>query len=561
MIAEVVSPVRRSDSAAPRFPLEIDCSGPSQFRAAVSLVARAVLIGLLSVLCPTIARGQDFTRPSSSGLFRNARQPSAGFGMGSPLPYPGDAERRALGGPTDRPKTSELGGALPTGDPSTSEADSTKPVDTSAETLRAFREAGAGAVDPSGYVRKAPQGRVNFRIGAMNFRVGAGLSSQFSDNIFGSASDRESDLITTPIFYLTGQWKISRFNDLSLRVGAGYSFYLAHPELNSFAPTLELEPGTDFALKMRVGKVNFSLYERPVFAHESLLDLTVRSGLFYTSFQNSAGFRAFWEVNSTVDIQGGYEHTDSIPLTKQSAGQSSESSGQKQADQNSLSFLSQSMDSIFASITFRLTDSASMGLDGATSWVKYRGGFQNDGVTSHLGVYIGTRLTHYISARAAMGYQVSTFGTNGSNQDSSGASGAYGNLQLTHQVNRFVSHAFSIGRETALGTTTNTVGSTFVHEAITLNIFRAVPVNIGVFYDVQDESGPSGQSIAQWGCDLSCSYGYQINRRLRMDAYYQFQMARRSGGGTDPIEVTDQTRRGSETFYQNRIGINFVYAF
>lgn len=475
------------------------------------------------------AGAQDLTRPSSFSVLRGESRGSQSLGASQQYQFLGPETRNQenLQDPTEPEPFLDENQAI----------------------IDAVKEAGRDAVAPSGYVRSAPKEHYNFRVGPVFFRFGAGLRFEFNDNIDNASDDRESDLITTPQVYLNGHWPITKFNDLSLRVGFGYSAYLAHPELNSASQTFELAPGTEIAFKIKIKNVYVNFYERPSVGQDSSSLLTLGSGLLYTSFTNSMGVGIFWDLND-LRIQGGYQRTDSIPLSSQS------SSGSADTD---VGFLRRGVDSLFASATFRVTDETSLGVEGGASRITYGGDVQNDGLSYHVGSFAQTRLTKNLSFRVGAGAQIMTFDSGGRNQDSSDAQSPYVNLAVDHRINRFLRHSLSLGYETALGTTTNSVQTTYLNEQLTIEVNQSLTLSANAFYEIGEESGgPFADSIQRFGFGIFT--GYSLSKKLRMDVFYQF-VARNGGGGDNQnarIEGVDAT---AGDYYQNRVGVNFTYAF
>ncbi len=406
-------------------------------------------------------------------------------------------------------------------------------------------------------------------MGPILFRLGASLGFEFSDNIDNSSTDPQSDLITNGHIYLNGHWAVTKINDLNLRLGIGYTSYLANPELNSVSQTAELTPGTEIAFKMKIGEVFLSFFERPTLGQDNSNDLTLRSGLIYSSFVNVVGVSAFLDLND-VSVQLGYQRTDTIPLTSQSnsvsrSGESAESESRRQeADDATLDSLNRSVDSLSGSITFRLQDDTSAGVQAAISRVTYKESVQNDGFSFNAGVFVGKQLSRFITLRVAAGYQQMLFDSGGSNEDFSNSSSSsipyYYNLELSHRVNRLLTHSLALGYEAALGTTTNSVQRTYVSEQITYDIAKNLALNLNISYEIGEESGGrDAQTLTLFRVGLSC--GYNLTEKLAMSAFYEF-VSRTGGGENEDSEFDNGLVGGTASdYFQNRVGISFSYAF
>jgi hypothetical protein len=436
-----------------------------------------------------------------------------------------------------------------------------------------------------------------FRLGPAFFRVSAGLRVELTDNVDNSSNDAQPDLIVTPAIYMDGHWEISKINDLKLRLGFGYSAYLAHPELNSSTQTLELTPGTEIAFNIKMGNVYVSVSERPQLGQDTANQLTAPSGLLYTTFTNDFDLGVFWDLND-LQIQGGYHRTDTIPLTSQSRSvnrsESSESqSNRREAETTTLDSLNRSVDTASISATLRLGDYTSVGLEGAISKISHRSGSDGDGVSYHAGLFIVHELSRYIDVRLAGGYQMMNFDSADTGEDiavdqeqdrreqesagetdggtgqnrpasrgSTRASAPYFNLEVKHRVNRFVTNSLSVGYEADLGSRTNSIQTTYARDHLTWNITEAVALNVHASFEIGKESGGSSAETLKL-VTFGVATNVQLSRRLQMGLYYEF--VSRTGGGND--ERGDQSRSdelaegGVGDYISNRLGINLSYEF
>lgn len=515
---------------------------------------------------PTM-NAQNLIRPSSSGTFGGGAT-DRGIQGRYATPFLGpqnleSAARPPRGGATTFPATQQnLDEPLPSqGAASLFTGTEQSRSDTASET--AAREASGPR-----YLLGEQKEPHNFRLGPIFFRLGASGGIEYCDNIDNSSTDRRSDLITNGTIFLNASWALTKINDLNLNVGFGYTSYLANPELNTTSQTLELVPGTELTFKMKIGEVYLNFYERPSLGQDTSNELTLRSGLIYSSFQNDAGVTAFLDLNDVI-VQATYNRSDTIPLTSEtnSVNRSGSSTDQQDADNATIDSLNRSVDTLSTAVTFRLRDDTSAGIEAAASRISYQEEGQNDGFSYNAGVFVGKQLTQYITLRVAGGYQFSSFDSGGMdnavegpNSEGGKSSQPYCNLELRHRVNRYLSHTLAIGYETDLGTSSDTVQTTYISDTITYQISKDVGINLDLSYEIGEESGgQEAHSLELFRATVS--FGYTLTRKLSMSAYYEF--VTRSGGG----EVAGSAFTGgindgtAGDYYQNRIGINFSYAF
>jgi hypothetical protein len=269
-----------------------------------------------------------------------------------------------------------------------------------------------------------------------------------------------------------------------------------------------------------------------------------------------------WDLDA-VQIQGTYQRTDTIPFGSSTATDSTQS---QQANQDLVNSLRNSIDTVNASATVRLSDSTSAGLEGSFSAVKYHETTRNNGISYYGGAFIGSQLTNYISLRISGGYQIMDFdsGGTGTVQGSSRTETPYFELAITHHLNPYFWHTFSAGHDAGLGTTTNSVTSTNISETVTWKISRRLTLDILAYYQLGKESGVAspqfsgvpGQSPRLFG--LTVSTGINLSQKLRMGVFYGFTQ-RTGAGNTNSNSGTSAVTGGN--YYENRVGINFSYAF
>jgi hypothetical protein len=186
--------------------------------------------------------------------------------------------------------------------------------------------------------------------------------------------------------------------------------------------------------------------------------------------------------------------------------------------------------------------------------ITYKGDFQNDGTSFHGGAFVETQVTHSIRLQAAAGYQGLYFDTGGGNEDTSDLNGYYWNVSASHRLNRYISHALSVGHESTLGTNSNFVTTNYIRHHIQWDVVRRVALATDVYADFAEESGGvASQDFTSVGFVISA--GYTLTEHSRLEAFYSYQF-RNARGGDDR---DDQNFAGD--YGQNRVGVNFVYAF
>jgi hypothetical protein len=396
----------------------------------------------------------------------------------------------------------------------------------------------------------------HLKIGYITFSAGAGLGLEFNDNILTSSTNRKADLILDPNFYLMGIWPLSSLNMLSLRVGAGYEYYVFNPSL---APgfTFQITPGTELSLKAKIGDVSLLLYERPSLQQSPQDDPTAPSGILYEEFDNSVGISALWNLRDAT-VQTTYDHTNAIPLDS--------GASQNQASNSfNLQNLRRTLDSLSSSTTFQFRQDFAAGFEGAISSIRYTSGRDN-GVAMHAGVFCEKQLTNYTALRISAGYQTLSFGSGASSGvsvpsaqgDNTNSSTPYGSIIIRNRINRYLRSSFSVGREADVSLISNSVTETYIREEATLKVSRGVDLRAHASYEYCEASDASIGDYSQLSFGLSTTYA--ITRKLSVSLGYEF-INRLGSGGRGTLDSSNNQSIGNEAYVQNRVILNFTYAF
>ena len=111
----------------------------------------------------------------------------------------------------------------------------------------------------------------NVKVGPILFRFGAGLRTEFVDNVNlanGTTVPIESDIILSPQLGIDAAWPVTKLNVLRFHTTLGITQYLNHPDLST--NNLLISPDSELRFDVYLGdfKINlhdqFSLQEDPV---------------------------------------------------------------------------------------------------------------------------------------------------------------------------------------------------------------------------------------------------------------------------------------------------------
>lgn len=420
-------------------------------------------------------------------------------------------------------------------------------------------------------------GRRNLKLGPIN--VGFGLSGmlEYNDNVSRAHEDATSDFIATGLLSINANYQITRNNSLSLTTTVGFDHYFEHPELAPYGGefVLNVLPGSTIAFDVKVGPVNFVIYDRMSVRPATQSDFALDPTEIFGVFQNDAGLAASWAVNSDVTLALNFMRSDAVAL--------------EEVD----SIYDRVMHSITGSLAWSPDHTWTLGLEGGMTWVEYPENYNNDGTLANAGVFFSTPLGRNTFLRVAGGIQefnfdeppafsrtvtaaditttqnqiafvqnqLTTLQNNpvpsvdaetqqtaltsqlsqlnallaqqqatqlnedaefaSNNRDSSDLSDYYYNVTLTNQLSARVSQSLSFGHESALNTTSNYITADYVSYGIGIIAWRGSRLSLSGYYEDADESGGTDkEDLIQKGLDAYISH--QLTSRIRLGVGYHF---------------------------------------
>ncbi len=412
-------------------------------------------------------------------------------------------------------------------------------------------------------------GKRNLKVGPVN--IGFGLSGlvEYNDNVTRAHDNPTSDVIASAFLNINANYQITRNNALSITTTIGFDHYFDHPELAPYGGdfVLNVLPGSTIAFDVKVGPVNFVIYDRmsvrPATQNDFALDATEVFGVF----QNDAGIAASWEVNSEVTLAMNFLRSDAIAL------------------EDRASIFDRVMHSAHGSLAWSPNRTWTLGLEGGMTWVHYPEGYNNDGTLGTVGVFFSTPLgrntflrigggvqefsfdeppsfsrtvsdsdisstqsqitalqselsqTTDATRQSELNSQINTLNSqlaqqqatqqtesnqfNSTNGDGSDLSDYYYNVTLTNQLSARVSQSLSFGHESALNTTSNYITADYVSYGIGIIAWRGSRISLSGYYENAEESGGSlKEDLKQRGLDAYLSH--QLSSRVRLGIGYHF---------------------------------------
>ena len=403
----------------------------------------------------------------------------------------------------------------------------------------------------------------NLLVGPVRFRVGASIGVEYNDNINyaedGTAIIRtpignivltthsEDDLIIHPQITLDAIWPVSQINTLRLDIGLSYAIYLDHSDANTNG--LLVAPGSQIAFDFFIGDFRINVHDRLSVQQDPIAQFAVSNTRDYGRLENYAGLSVLWDLNQIL-LTVGYDHYNYVSTTSQ------------------FDYLNRQAEQISGSASYRVTDTFTLGAEGAAVFTSYDNqDVLSDSTTYSAGGFGEIQLTKNLRARVAGGYQWMDFDRDFvmfnfpplgifSAPDKKHVNDFYVNGVITHQINAAVSQSVSAGHEHQLGINSNAIRLNYVRYTVNWKVIRDTLLTTEFFYEDADDSGgfagfdsetglPSGEHLHRYGGAITV--GYQLTPHVTLGLRYQHT------NKDSDLLLRDYT--------QNRVSLDATYSF
>jgi len=386
----------------------------------------------------------------------------------------------------------------------------------------AVRMSLAGQQAADAQKRSLENPKANLELGPVALRFSTSLQLQATDNVYNSGNDRQSDIYFQPEFNLTGMWRATERNTLSLNLGLGYTAYLNATEYNGFY----VAPDSDLSFNVYVGDVVLNVHDR-FSVLQSVADQPGVTGIGgYNRFENVSGISALWDLNDVL-VSAGYDYDLFVPLED----------GYLDQERGS--------DLMYASASFAINDSTRAGVQLGGGLTSYTGDTYNDNQHVSVGAFGSVQISEYSSLKLSAGYVYYSFDPGGSLPDGETLGAVYGDLSYSQRISALVSHSISVGRSLQPGLFSDLTDVIYVRHQANWNLIRKFSLTTSLSYANVEESVPSPEISNVYG--FGVALGRKLTAHLNGSLSYQFYYRDSNvAGGTYP---------------KNLVTLNLVYAF
>jgi hypothetical protein len=338
----------------------------------------------------------------------------------------------------------------------------------------------------------------NLRMGPVQLRAEADLTIQANDNIGFNKDGRQADIIVTPMGTLHGRYTISDLNALTFDIGIGYQTYLFNSQYNC----LLISPDSQLSFNVFVGDCTINFHDIFSYQQDPTQVGQLSNQVRLSRFQNDAGISAKWDLDDYM-LELDYDHANLWVL------------------ESTFDYLTNQSDTIAPSVTWKLNETISTGLQASVSDTRYEKTFENDNTSESLGPFVKATLSNFLSVSAAAGGFFTQYDQGGSNGDASDVTSYYGNVGVTHQITQYLSESLTAGKEYLPGLTSNYTQRIYANYGDLWNATKEIGVGLNLFWEnLNDSDATFRENSNRYG--LSFNISDALTDHLNVNVGYQF---------------------------------------
>ncbi len=374
-------------------------------------------------------------------------------------------------------------------------------------------------------------GFYNLLWGPVAWRFSSGMRFEYDDNVRQSQKGG-GDLIISPNLNTQMHWPVTQKNSLDASLGAGYSLYATHSELNRFY----LDPGSGLSFNVYVGDCVINLHDRISITESTYQNPIANGNQNFSQLENAAGVSTSWDLNKLV-AQLGYDHNNDISV----------GSGQQVPDTTSENW--------FINAGVRVIPEVTLGVEGGIGLISYgksqSAATQPNAAEWNAGAFCKADISRYITGRFDIGYTVYAPANSGAFTNLNSAANLYFQFSITHQVNQFINYSLSAGRSTDSSFYGQPYDNYFVRWQPNWNIFRKYQLSTPFWWQMGTQL--SNQLYGQGGATDYNQYGIGINLGR--------PITKKLSGSLGYQLVRESSSQSSLNYTANIVSLNFSYQF
>lgn len=372
-------------------------------------------------------------------------------------------------------------------------------------------------------------GYYNLLWGPVAWRFSSGLGLDYNDNVNLQSQNQEGDFIFRPNLDTQIHWPVTLRNSLDVSLGAGYSLYATHTELDQ----LYVNPGSGLSFNIYAGDCVINLHDRITITENAYQNPVAGNNGNYAQLENTAGVTTSWDLNKLL-AQLGYDHANDISL----------GSNQQVPDATSENW--------FLNAGVHFLPQITAGIEGGVGLISFSQSqsapTQPDATQLNAGLFCQAQISEYINGRLDAGYTVYSPANTGAFTNLNSSSSLYFQLSVSHRVNRFINYSLSAGRSTDSSFYGQPYDFYFARLQPNWNFFRKYQLSTPFWWQKGTQFYALGGAAAdynQFGAGINL--GRAITKKLSGTLAYQF--------------VRESSGQSGLNYTVNIVSLNLSYQF
>jgi len=366
----------------------------------------------------------------------------------------------------------------------------------------------------------------NLQLGPVSLRCDANLSANYNDNINVAYTGRESDMYFEPLVNFHLLWNATEINSLTFDMGVGYQAYLDHTGNNGFV--ISPDSASKLQFNIFVGDFKFNVHDIFSLEQDPLTEGQLSNTSQFVRFENTAGVRVDWDLNSDVVLSLGYDHMNYWVFETQ------------------YDYLNNQSDTISPSVSVVVGPTISAGVTSSFSTVRYDQDVQNNYTSVSAGPFVTAQLSDYINLNAGVGVYIADYSQGGLNGDTSNNDTYYANIGVSHRINDVLTQSLTAGRQALPGLTSNFTNQYYAYYTLNwqaLSVFQ-VQTNLS-WQNLEDSNATIRQTSNIYSARLNLTYSLNDHSSLQLGYQYTLKDA-------NPVP---------QGYYQDLVTLGYQYQF
>ncbi|HEX3628039.1 MAG TPA: hypothetical protein VH280_21725 [Verrucomicrobiae bacterium] len=303
-------------------------------------------------------------------------------------------------------------------------------------------------------------------LGPVLYNLGAYSSLTFNDNINGSQTNAESDVLLQTGINLGLEWPATEHSDLRLNTGFGYLHYFRFTSNSGLTVT----PGSALSYALSWNDASVTFYNQASYTRQVTAEAAVANVATQPQFGNTAGLLGEWDPGHFT-FQTSYSHAINL-------------------SDSAHDYLNNSLEQFFGRAGWRFAAKTQAGAEASGSLTSYQVASQSNNSSYSIGAYLEWQVTPWLQITARGGPTYYEFYSQSPGVANSSLNSYYVSFSVNNQLTDFLSQNLSLVRSIQLGANQ---GSSYVQQltaSYSLNWALTRRINLSASLNYDDGQQP-----------------------------------------------------------------------